>query len=116
MAVYAFDFWGTLQGDKEVNETVRELARQLHNLGQEVHIVSAISPGLPLDSDEAYAKMLGELRVHFTKVHRVDHVPALKVEVLKRIGAARFWDDVPDYVNAARAAGIDAVLVGGGDT
>jgi hypothetical protein len=114
--VYAFDFWNTLY---PMNDAARRqcammqgLVSALHDSGNEIHIVSAISPGLPLDNDEAYARMLGEINVPFTKIHRVDHVPALKVEVLKRIGAGGFWDDSEVNVIAAREAGIPSNHVG----
>ena len=108
MMVFAFDFFGTLTD----HENVRQFARDCFARGHEVHIVSSISPGLPLDSDEAYAEMLGDLKVPFTKVHRVDHNPALKLEVLKRIGAIAFWDDVKANVDLARAHGISSCHVG----
>ncbi len=91
---------------------VCELAARLYREGNEIHIVSAISPGLPLDNDEAYGSMLQQLLVPFTKIHRVDHVPAQKVEVLKRIKADGFWDDTESYVMAARDAGIKSCHVG----
>lgn len=103
MRVYAFDFFNTL--DQPHNEDIRMLARRLFAEGHEVHIVSAISPGLPLDNDEAYAQMLKALDVPFTRIHRVDHNPALKVEVLKKIQAVAFYDDLLENVLAARAAG-----------
>lgn len=110
VAVFAFDFFNTL--DTPAREDVRGLVRKLHALGHEIHIVSAISPGLPMDNDEAYAKVLGELNVPFTKVWRVDHKPELKVAVLLNIRATAYWDDVLDYVNAARVAGISTCHVG----
>jgi hypothetical protein len=107
-AAFAFDFFGTL----DTHEDVRRIARWLHGLGHEVHVVSAISPGLPMDNDEAYAEALGALGVPFTKIWRVDHDPALKTAVLRQIAARAFWDDVEDYVTAARAVGISTCWVG----
>jgi len=109
VSVYAFDFFNTLDGsDPELHVKVRGLARTLFALRSEVHIVSAISPGLPMD----YEGMLKELYVPFTQIHRVDHDPVLKVEVLRKIKAVGFWDDLLANVEAARAAGISACHVG----
>jgi hypothetical protein len=105
---FAFDFFGTL----DAHEDVRELARGFFAAGHQVHIVSSISPGLPMDSDEAYALMLKNLSVPFTKIWRVDHNPELKVAVLKEIHATAFWDDVKENVAAARAAGFSTCHVG----
>jgi hypothetical protein len=105
--IYAFDFWVTLTH----SAPTRELARRLYVEGNEIHIVSAISPGLPLDNDAAYATMLEQLQVPFTAIHRVDHVAEQKVEVLKKIHAVEFWDDMPNYVEAATAAGVKSNLV-----
>jgi predicted ABC-type sugar transport system permease subunit len=102
--VFAFDFFGTL----DTNESVRDLARASFKLGHEVHIVSAISPEIPFD----YFGALIAMGVPYTAVHRVDHVPALKVEVLKRIRADGFWDDVKENVDAARQAGFFTCHVG----
>ena len=99
--VYAFDFWNTLTSHGEL----RDLARQFYKNGHEVHIVSAISPGLTLDNDSSYEMMLNALDVPFTEIHRVDHKAELKVEVLQRIKADEFWDDTEEYVQAARKAG-----------
>src|SRR5258707_10929981 len=98
MAVLAFDFFNTL----DAHEDVRQLARTAHARGHEVHVVSAISPGLPFD----YASALAALDVPVTAVHRVDHDPALKVAVLREIRAYAFWDDLAANVDAARRAGI----------
>ncbi len=105
--IYAFDFWITLTN----SEPTRELARKLYFEGHEVHIVSAISPGLPLDNDEVYSSMLAQLNVPYTAIHRTDHVPEQKVAVLRAINADEFWDDDPQYVDAATAAGFRAHLV-----
>jgi hypothetical protein len=105
--VYAFDFWVTLTE----RVAIRELARKAFRSGHEVHIVSAISPGLPLDNDQAYAKMLDDMGVRFTAIHRVDHVAEQKVAVLREIKADCFWDDTPAYIDAAREAGFKAILV-----
>jgi hypothetical protein len=104
--VYAFDFWVTLTDRPKI----RALARKYFKRGHEVHIVSAISPGLPLDNDESYAQMMHVMKVPYTEIHRTDHVAAQKVEVLLKIKADCFWDDTPAYVEAARAAGIKAIL------
>lgn len=105
---FAFDFFGTL----ETHEPVRELARKLYAQGHEIHIVSSISPGLPMDSDDAYASVLEGLRVPFTKIWRVDHNPELKVAVLRQLNANAFWDDVAANVDAARRAGFSTCHVG----
>jgi len=105
---YAFDFWVTLTDHPEI----RSLVRKLYSQGHEIHIVSAISPGLPLDNDEAYARLLQRLNVPFTKIWRTDHVPEQKVEVLCSIKADGFWDDDPAYISAARRAGFKTTLVG----
>ena len=105
--VYAFDFWVTLTEHAEL----RALVRKLYRRGHKIHIVSAISPGLPLDSDDAYAGMLLNMGVPYHVIHRVDHVPEQKVKVLDRIQADEFWDDDPQYVDAARQAGFKAHLV-----
>ena len=105
---YAFDFWVTLTDHSEI----RDLARKLYRRGHEIHIVSAISPGLPLDSDAAYEMMLDQLGVPFTKIWRTDHIPEQKVAVLRQVQPANFWDDDPKYVQAARDAGFKATLVG----
>jgi len=104
--VYAFDFFNCL----ETCAWIRREARAYYNEGHEVHIVSAISPGLPLDSDEAYANMLENINVPYTKIWRVDHDPNLKVEVLRRIKADMFFDDDIENVLAAQAAGFSVVL------
>ncbi len=104
MSAYAFDFFNTL----DTYAGVREIARALFSKGQEVHVVSAISPGLPMD----YEGMLKSLDVPFTAIHRVDHDPKLKVEVLLRIEARGFWDDLFANVDAARRAGIPSCQVG----
>jgi len=101
---FAFDFFNTL----DTHEEVRAVARQLHAWGHEIHIVSAISPGLPYNYDLA----LDSLSIPFTQVHRVDHSPALKVAVLKELQVRGFWDDLPENVNAAREAGFACCLVG----
>jgi hypothetical protein len=106
--VYAFDFWVTLTDHAEV----RELSRRLYAAGHLIHVVSAISPGLPLDSDFAYRAMLEKLDVPCSAIHRVDHVAAQKVRVLRAIKADGFWDDSPEYVLAARQAGIPTCHVG----
>lgn len=106
--VLAFDFFNTL----DTHEDVRVIARELHARGDQIHIVSAISPGLPMDNDDAYAGMLKRLKVPFTAIHRVDHKPELKLEVLKRIGAYGFWDDVKENVELARANSILTCHVG----
>jgi len=108
--VFAFDFWNTV--DTPERADVRELIRALFVQGHEIHIVSAISPGLPLDNDESYTKMLNDLAVPFTAIHRVDHSPALKVEVLLRIKADGFWDDLFDNYYAALCAGVPSCYVG----
>lgn len=106
--IFAFDFFNTL----DTHEDVRQVARSLFAKGHEVHIVSAISPGLPLDSVAAYSAMLGELKVPFTKVWRVDHVPQLKIDVLTTIRADGFWDDVKENVDLARKNRIMTCHVG----
>ncbi len=106
--VFAFDFFGTL----ETHETVRALARGFAHHGHDVHIVTAVSPGLPIDNDEWYAAVLVQLGVPFKKIWRVDHKPELKVAVLERIGAVAFWDDVKENVDAARRAGFSVCHVG----
>jgi len=106
--VYAFDFWNTLTNHGEL----RDLARQYYKDGHEVHIVSAISPGLPMDSDHYYELMLQAIKVPFTAIHRVDHKAELKIEVLHSIQADEFWDDTEEYVQAARNAGFLSHLVG----
>lgn len=105
--VYAFDFWGTLTDHPEI----RQIARDYYSRGHEVHIVSAISPGLDMDSDHAYTQILDQIGVPFTAIHRTDHVPAQKVAVLKKIKADCFWDDTPAYVKAAAEAGFTCILV-----
>jgi hypothetical protein len=105
---FAFDFFGTL----DTHEDVRDAARMVFRCGHEVHIVSSISPGLPMDNDESYAGMLRRLNVPFTKIWRVDHNPQLKVAALREIGEVEaFWDDVLENVEAARAAGFKAYHV-----
>lgn len=106
--VFAFDFFNTL--DK--HEDIRELARKFFREGHEVHIISAVSPGLPIDNDDAYTAMLEMLKVPFTKIHRVDHRPDLKVDVLLTINARAFWDDLSENVEAARESGISTCHVG----
>ncbi len=106
MKRWGFDFFGTLTHPNA--EPIRALARELFAQGDEIHIVSAISPGLPMD----YAGMLKELNVPFTAVHRCDHVPAEKVAILKALKCAGFWDDTKENVNAARMAGIPSNLAG----
>lgn len=105
--VYAFDFFNTL----DTHEWVRALARALYWSGHEVHVVSSISPGLPMDNDAAYRAALWNIKVPFTAIHRVGHDPALKVGVLRKIGADEFWDDVQANVDAASAIGVKAHLV-----
>lgn len=105
--VYAFDFWGTLTDHPKI----RDLARDYYSRGHEVHIVSAISPGLDLDSDSAYAQLLDEIGVPFTAIHRTDHIPSQKVAVLQKIKADCFWDDTLMYVKAAAEAGFTSILV-----
>lgn len=104
MAVFAFDFFNTLDAHPKVRAVARFLAAQ----GHDIHVVSAISPGLPCD----YAGMLKALDVPHMAIHRVDHKPELKVEVLKTIGAQGFWDDVLENVQAARAVGFKTCHVG----
>lgn len=99
--VLAFDFWVTLTERPKI----RAIARRAFRAGHEVHIVSAISPGLPLDNDAAYAMMLANLGVPFTAIHRTDHVAAEKVRVLRNIRCDEFWDDDTKYLEAARDAG-----------
>jgi FMN phosphatase YigB (HAD superfamily) len=103
--IYAFDFFGTL----DTSEAVRELARQLYRDGNEIHVISALAPVLRFD----YREALRLLKVPVHKIHRVGvlNTPAQKVKVLKQIEAAGFWDNSPENVEAARRAGIWAVLV-----
>lgn len=111
MKKFAFDMFGTLTD----HEAVRAIAREVHAKGHEVHIVSAISPGVPWDNDEWYTSALAGLRVPFTKIHRCDHDDNghLKVEILRAIGnVAGFWDDLQSNVLAARVAGIPTCHVG----
>lgn len=119
---FAFDFFGTLFPSREQEwdrcEQLCKLTRVLARVG-EIHIVSAVSPGLPMDRDEAYAELLQKLDVPFTKIWRVDHKPELKVAALKQLrvgemlpGIPAFWDDVEANVAAARAEGFSTCWVG----
>lgn len=108
--VLAFDFFVTLTDHPEI----RSLALSRGLAGDSIHIVSAISPGLPLDNDKFYLGKLKEwgfLGIDVV-VHRVDHVAAEKVRVLREIGANAFWDDTLEYVTAARDVGIPSCHVG----
>ena len=108
MKRFAFDFFNTLYGKQPYIEEVRQLARDIHAKGHEIHIVSAISPGLPCP----YEALLAEMNVPWTKIHRVDHLAELKVAVLIEIQAAGFWDDLDENVEAAILAGIPSCQVG----
>jgi FMN phosphatase YigB (HAD superfamily) len=106
--VYAFDYWGTITD----HEDIRVLICELYSRGHQIHIVSAISPGLPTANWEAYERMLTHSQhVPFTAIHLVDHNPEQKVQVLQNIQANCFWDDTPANVAAARRAGFEAILV-----
>lgn len=107
---YAFDFFDTLTH----HEPIRELARRLFAEGHDIHIVSSVSPGLPIDNDGWYAAALDQLQVPFTKVHRVDHGPELKVKTLRLIKADGFWDNDARNIAAALEAGFPSCLVGFG--
>ena len=109
----AFD-WGRCL---EINESVRQLAREAFAAGHGVFVVPALG-----FADFPYEQTLASLNVPVTAIHRVrleppfpEAVAVAKVCMMKKLGCVVLYDDLASNVEVAMAAGIEGVLVREGE-
>ncbi len=106
--------WG---GALEVNESLRQLARDLHSEGHGVFVIPAL--GL---WEFPYEQALSDLEVPVNGIHRVrldppfpEAVAAAKIAMMRRLGCTVLYDDNQDNVNAVNIVGMVGVLVCGNE-
>lgn len=107
--IYAFDFGNVLSN----RPRLCVFANALMDAGHEVHVVTA-NPDLSVDMPAC----LRAVGVRYTSVRLCldDFDPSAvarrKQEILRELHADVFFDDVEQNVDAAKAIGVRAILVG----
>ena len=121
--IYSFDFDNTLiryhtleDGDVEYigpHEENIQLVKELAAEGHKVIIVTSrfkpTGPKKPWDSSPLPEELIAEFNLPIDEVHYTQG--NLKAEKLVELGVVKHWDDDEEEIYAARAAGLEAVLV-----
>lgn len=110
---FGFDWGASL----EVNESLRQIARDLFAAGHEVHLIPACGE---YPSDEIYGYWMDFIQVPYTGIHRCvvregdhEYTAGLKVNKMKELGCHVLYDDNQYNLNAVRNAGFEAVEIKG---
>ena len=103
---YAFDWGGTLSNNPEL----QEIARLLLAAGHEVYVISVAWP------HEKREEHLAEQPLKFTAVRVITETGATrhgqeKVRIMRELGCRVIFDDNPEVIEWARAAGFLALKV-----